>query len=327
MEKSTGRTLRLGIMVIVGALLFTTAAYLIGQKRDLFSRTFEIRAVFNNVNGLQPGNNVRYAGINVGSVTSITIQNDSVIEVALRIKEKIRPYIKKNARASIGTDGLMGNMIVNISAGTGRSPEVENNDILEAYSRIKTDDILKTLNVTNENAAILTANLLDMTQSVMHGKGIISYLMYDTLFRERLDESIYNLAATTKKTNELMQALQIMTSEMANGKGLAGWILTDTLTEKEISATLSQLTKAATDINSSAVTLRAFADQLKRSEGTLPTLMNDTTMVKDVRQSLINLNRGTEKFDENMEALKHSFLTRRYFKKIARDSVREAKKK
>lgn len=326
MEKSTGRSIRLGIMVIVGIAVFTIAAYLIGQKRDMFNRTFTLKAVFNNVNGLQLGNNVRFAGINVGSVTDIMIENDSTIEVTLRIKEKIRPYIKKNAYAAIGTDGLMGNMLVNISPGQGNAAIVANNDVLAAYSRIKTDDILKTLNVTNENAAMLTANLLEMTQSVMHGNGVISFLMYDTLFSKKLDESIRNLAATTQKTNQLMISAQKITQQIENGQGLAGWILNDTLSQKEFAGTLMELNKAAIDINTSAAKLRVTIDQLKEGQGTLPALLNDTTMKSNLVQTLENLNQGTRKFDQNMEALKHSFLTRSYFKKQQRDSLKKTKR-
>ncbi|MFZ5970947.1 MAG: MlaD family protein [Bacteroidota bacterium] len=323
MDKATGRTFRLGIMVIVGVVVFTTAAYLIGQKRDLFSNTFQLRAVFGNVNGLQPGNNVRFNGINVGSVLSITIQNDTTIEAVLRIKEKIRPFIKKNAFVSIGTDGLMGNMLVNINPGAGMAPPVEDNDLLKTYSRIKTDDILKTLNVTNENAALLTSNLLEMLLSVRHGKGIISYLLYDTLFTARLDRSIQNLASTTAKTNELMSTLQQVSADLEKGKGLAGWMLTDTVAQGQIVDALKQLNTASGRVEESAADLQLLMARWKQSEGAIPTLMTDTTMATHLRQTLTHLNSGIKKFDENMEALKYSFLTRRYFKKQAKNTQRE----
>ena len=315
MDKSAGRTIRLGIMVVVGALLFTMAAYLIGQKQDLFSNTFQLRAIFGNVNGLQPGNNVRFNGINVGSVLSIAILNDSTIEVTLRMKEKVRPYIKKNAFASIGTDGLMGNMLVNINPGPGAAPEVENNDLLESYSRIKTDDILKTLNVTNENAALLTSNLLEMLIGIRNGKGILSYLMYDTLFAQRLDQSIQHLAATTAATRELVKTLQQVSTDLEQGEGLAGWLLTDTLSQREIMGTLTALNTAAVHVRQSSTQLETLVTELQMGQGTVPLLMKDTAIANNFKNTLLHLNSGVAKFDQNMEALKHSFLTRRYFKK------------
>src|SRR5690606_19291483 len=193
MEKSTGTTIRLGIFVILGVLIFTVAVYLIGQKQHMFSETFEIAAHFNNVNGLQPGNNVRFSGIDAGSVTEVNFLNDSTIEVRMRIRESLRQHIKQNALATIGTDGLMGNMIVNISPWKGHALTVENKILIQSYSRINTDDILNTLNVTNDNASMLTHDLMEITQQIKTGKGTVSSVLYDTTLRNEVLLTVKNL--------------------------------------------------------------------------------------------------------------------------------------
>jgi phospholipid/cholesterol/gamma-HCH transport system substrate-binding protein len=319
MEKSTGRTIRLGIMVMVGTLLFTAAVYLIGQKQDMFSNTFKLKVTFNNVNGLQPGNNVRFSGINVGSVLTIDIENDSSIQVVLRIREHVRKFIKKDALVTIGTDGLMGNMIVNISPGSGTAPIVENNDELNSFSRVKTDDILKTLNMTNENAAILTRGLLEIVEDIRHGKGTISSLIYDSMLRYQLFQSISNLKKATDKTNMLLEDVRGLTKAVEGGEGLVGYLLKDTLTSKEIIKTISELKIASQNIQEGTDSLKQYIYTITTNNGSLNTLLNDTTMAHDLRQTISNLNKGTAKFDENMEALKHNFLTRGYFKKLEKE--------
>jgi phospholipid/cholesterol/gamma-HCH transport system substrate-binding protein len=313
MEKSTGRTIRLGIMVITGTLLFTIAVYLIGQKQDMFSNTFQLRVIFSNVNGLQPGNNVRFSGINVGSVMSVTIQNDSTIEIVMRVREDVRPFIKSNALVTIGTDGLMGNMIINITPGKGTAPIVENNELLLSYSRVKTDDILKTLNMTNENAAMLTRSLLDVVENIQHGKGTLSYLVYDTMLRINLFQSINNLQNATKKTNLLLADIQDMARDIESGKGLAGYLLRDTVTSGRLLETMTQLQHASVNIQQSTDSLKVFIQELNNQKGSLNALIADTTMARNLKETISNLNKGTAKFDENMEAMKHSFLTRKYF--------------
>lgn len=322
MEKSTGRTIRLGIMVVAGVILLALTAYLIGQKKDMFSNTFRLRAIFNNVNGLQVGNNVRFSGINVGSVMAVTIQNDSSIEVVMRIKESVRKFIRKDAIASIGTDGLMGNMLINLNPGSITSPVVQNNDKLVSFTKIKTDDILRTLNVTNENAAMLTSDLLEVVQSIRYGKGTISSLVYDTTLRTQLADAIFNLREATLKTTELLNTAQTITQEINQGKGLAGWLAKDTLSKVKINKMLSDLQISTISIKHSADSLQRFVNKLNTGKGTLPALLYDTTMANNLRHTLTNLNKGTAKFDENMEALKHNFLTRKYFKQ----KEREAKK-
>jgi phospholipid/cholesterol/gamma-HCH transport system substrate-binding protein len=327
MEKSTSRTIRLGIMVITGVVLFTIAVYLIGQKQDMFSNTFRLNVTFNNVGGLQPGNNVRYSGINVGSVMSVSIVNDTTIEVVLRIKDDARKFIKRNALVTIGTDGLMGNMIININPGRGDSPIVENNDRLSSYSRVKTDDILKTLNMTNENAAILTHDLVELVEDIRNGRGTISSLVYDTALSHQLYLSIQNLRSATEKTNRLLGDVQIMASEIDSGRGLAGYLLRDTLTASQLMKTMKELQQASANIQVSTDSLRTFIHRLNTEQGTLNTLISDTTMAKDLKNTIHNLSEGTAKFDENMEALKSSFLTKKYFKNQEKAKAKEENKK
>lgn len=95
MKKTDSQKVRLGVFVIVGLFFFILAVYLIGNRQNLFSKTFRINAQFNNVNGLQLGNNVRYSGINVGVVKKINMVNDSIILVNMAIDEKIINHIKK----------------------------------------------------------------------------------------------------------------------------------------------------------------------------------------------------------------------------------------
>jgi phospholipid/cholesterol/gamma-HCH transport system substrate-binding protein len=325
MEKSTGRTIRLGIMVITGTLLFTVAVYLIGQKQDMFSNTFNLRVVFSNVNGLQPGNNVRFSGINIGSVMGVNIQNDSTIEVVMRVREDVRKFIKSDALVTIGTDGLMGNMIININPGRGNAPIVEDNTLLQSYSRVKTDDILKTLNMTNENAAMLTRSLLDVVENIQHGKGTLSYLVYDTMLRINLFQSISNLQRATNKTNQLLADVQGMARDIESGKGLAGYLLRDTITSGRLIQTMTELQHASTNIQQSTDSLKSFIQKLNTQEGSLSVLISDTTMAKDLKETISNLNKGTAKFDENMEALKHSFLTKKYFKEKEKENKKEKK--
>lgn len=313
-------------MVITGTLLFTVAVYLIGQKQDMFSNTFNLRVVFNNVSGLQPGNNVRFSGINVGSVLGVNIQNDSTIEVVLRVKEEVRKFIKQDALVTIGTDGLMGNMIININPGKGNVPIVEDNDLLQSYTRVKTDDILKTLNMTNENAAMLTRSLLDVVENIQHGKGTLSYLVYDTMLRINLFQSVENLQKATQKTNLLLANLQDMAGDIESGKGLAGYLLRDTLTSNRLINTMTELQQASANIQQSTDSLKLFMQRLNSEKGTFHAVMTDTTMARDLKETISNLNKGTAKFDENMEALKGSFLTRKYFEEQEKAKAKEKTK-
>jgi len=174
MKNTKSQRVRLGLFVIISTILFVLAVYLIGQRQNMFQKTFTISAYFQNVNGLQKGNNVRYSGINIGTVKGIEMVNDSTIKVDMNIEESILSHIKKNAIATIGSDGLVGNMIVNIVPGKGSDSIISDGDIIASYSKIGPDDILSTLSVSSENAAILTSDLLKITNAMINGKGTLA---------------------------------------------------------------------------------------------------------------------------------------------------------
>jgi phospholipid/cholesterol/gamma-HCH transport system substrate-binding protein len=255
----------------------------------------------------------------------VNIQNDSTIEIVMRVREDVRKFIKSDALVTIGTDGLMGNMIININPGKGNAPIVEDNTLLQSYSRVKTDDILKTLNMTNENAAMLTRSLLDVIENIQHGKGTLSYLVYDTMLRINLFQSINNLQKATHKTNQLLADVQGMAGDIESGKGLAGYLLRDTITSGRLIQTMTELQHASTNIQQSTDSLKLFIQKLNSQKGSLSVLISDTTMAKDLKETISNLNKGTAKFDENMEALKHSFLTKKYFEEQQKEKEKQQK--
>src|SRR5690606_24645963 len=108
MEKSNSQKIKVGIFVVVGTIILIAALYFIGSKQQMFTRNIKIYGTFNNVNGLTLGNNVRYSGINIGTVSKIEMFEEGEITVEMTVEEKVSKFIKKDALASIGTDGLVG---------------------------------------------------------------------------------------------------------------------------------------------------------------------------------------------------------------------------
>jgi len=328
MKKSASQKTRLGIFVIISTILFVVAVYMIGQGKDLFKKTFTISAYFQNVNGLQNGNNVRYAGIDIGTVKSINMVNDSTIKVDMNIEEKIIQHIKKDAIATIGSDGLVGNMIVNIVPGKGTASIIENGDIIESFSKIGADDILSTLSVGSENAALLTVDLLKITTEMLEGEGTIGLLLNDTIMAQDLKQSVYNLKTASKgATKAINELTDIISSIKTNDDSVLGMVLNDSISGKQLKSIVNNLETSSNEINSILNNINTVVNDLNSSEGAYNYITKDTALVNDLKLTIKNINEGTEKFNENMEALKHNFLTRGYFRKLERQEKKAAKAK
>ncbi|TYA58056.1 MlaD family protein [Formosa maritima] len=327
MKKTSKETFNLGLFVMIGLVIFIAAIYFIGEQKNMFDKTFSISANFNNVNGLMQGNNVRYSGINVGTVKNIDMINDSTINVELIINEKMVKHIKKDAIATIGSDGLVGNMIVNIIPGEGFAQPIAQGDVIKTYTKIGTGEMLNTLNTTNENAALLTSKLLDIVNSITKGKGTLGMLINDTIASNDIKETLNNLKLTSIEANKTMLQLNSLISEIDMDESVAGVLLNDTTEANNIRRIISNLETSSLEIQTVITNLNETITNLKEGEGAVNYLSNDPELVKQLDESLQNINEGTEKFNEVMEALKHNFLTRGYFKKLEKEEKKAEKEK
>ncbi len=323
MEKSAADKIKLGIFVILGTVLLVVAAYLIGNRQNMFGQNFTLSAVFRNVNGLQKGNNVRYSGINVGTVAAIEMEQDTVIRVSMIIESRMLPHIKKNAVATIGSDGLVGSMILNILPGDEESEAVDPGDEITSYSRLSTTDMLSTLNVTNENAALLTADLLKVTEALNNGEGTLGRLLNDPVMAEELHQTIKNLHLASNEANSVMKELNTVFTASTLEKSIAGFLLTDTLAAKRVDTLLRSLQQSGSQLDHTLMVLDSLVIGIAEGEGALHYLATDTTMVNRLSRTMRNIEEGSSRFNENMEALKHNFLTRRYFRKLEKEQEKE----
>ncbi|MBT8301678.1 MAG: MCE family protein [Maribacter sp.] len=327
MAKTTLENLKLGIFVVIGTALLVIAAYLIGNRQNMFGQTVTISAVFKNANGLQKGNNVRFSGINVGTVKTIDMVNDTTIRVFMIIEKKMVNHIKKDAVATIGSDGLVGSMILNIIPGEGSASYITAGDELMSFSRIATQDMLSTLNTTNENAAILTADLLKVTQAMTKGKGTMGRLLNDTLMAADIKQTITNMKNASRDVNSTIQKLNAAVDQINFDKSAAGVFLNDTVYGSKMQNMLGNLEKSSIEIAEITKNLNSVIGEIKVGKGALNYLVKDTLLVNSLEITIKNIEESSILFNENMEALKHSFLTRGYFRKLEKEKKKESKQK
>nr|WP_294936930.1 MlaD family protein [uncultured Flavobacterium sp.] len=314
MEKTDAQKIRLGIFVLTGLLLFIAAVYFIGKKQNLFGKTVHLSSVFNNVNGLQMGNNVRYSGINAGTVKDIEMINDTTIRVDMIIDDKVLPHIKKDAIATISSDGLVGNMIVNIIPGTGNAPTVEPGDTLPSFGRVRTEEIMKTLNAAGENAAEVISNLTRITQEIKSGKGTIGALLNDTVMAYDMKESMRALKITSQGTNESVKALNQLLSSLNQKDNVIG-VINDSAVANKLRKTMTNLEKSGEKINGIVDNLNATITNAKDGKGAINYLSNDPKLVGKIDSTMTNINQASKKLNQTMDALKSNFLFRGFFKK------------
>ncbi len=205
MKKNTANKMKLGVFVSFGLALLIAGIYFVGQKQQLFNPTFRVSGVFKDINGLQIGNNVRFAGINIGTIDDIVILSDTAIRIDMLLNQNTQKFIKTDASANIGSDGLMGNKILIISPGNS-GQMIQNNGFIKTHQSINMEDIMIQLERTAENAAKITDDLSQITGNIRSGKGTIGKLFMDTAFAKNIDQSIINIKEGTGGFKQNMDA-------------------------------------------------------------------------------------------------------------------------
>jgi phospholipid/cholesterol/gamma-HCH transport system substrate-binding protein len=203
MKTTAGQKIRIGVFALAGLAVLIAAIFLIGNKKGLFSSTFHVHGMFRNVNGLQIGNNARFAGINVGIVEAIEIVNDTTVKVVLSLDESVRKFIKRDAKLSIGSDGLMGDKLVQISPGGANSnQEVQNGDQLAAVNPFDIDKMIKKITGIADDAGNLIAGLSDIVDKIDNGHGSIGRLLNNDKIAKDLEGTVAQAKTTVAKANK-----------------------------------------------------------------------------------------------------------------------------
>ena len=309
---------KVGIFVIAGVLFLVVMLYMIGRNRNLLGATFTLKAVVSNVNGLVPGNNVRFKGIDVGTVKSISIMNDTAIYVSMLIDDKMKPYIKKNAIASIGTDGVMGNKLININSQEGLSELVAPGDVIYSQNPVETDEMLRTLNTTNENIERITNNLVEISVRLNRNNSLWT-LLSDTAIAMDFKQAITFLRQTAANSSEITSSGKILARSLEQGNGLVHTLFTDTTLSQQLANSLQQIEQASNQTYLIASDLKKVADEIKTGQGAAGLILADSAFKESLLKTATNIEKGTDGFNQNMEALKSNFFFRRHFKKLEKE--------
>lgn len=313
-SKEYRQNVKLGIFVLTGLALFILAVFYIGSERNVFNRTFTISAVFKNVEGLKEGDNVWLSGVKVGTVRNVTIVDEGKVIVKLSLKDNQTEFIKKDATASIGSDGLVGNKIVVIRPGKVKSP-IDHNDTINSLSPTDTQDLINIAKDVGSNTRSLTDDLKIITAKINKGQGIVGELLNEGELSRDLRETIEALRIASHNTNQATVDLKKLVSEIRDGDGLVTKLITDSTYANNFSAALENVADVGVNAKQMSEDLREVAAKFNDPDNAIGVLLADSTFANKLRTTLNNAQSASVKLDENMEALQHNFLFRGYFRK------------
>jgi phospholipid/cholesterol/gamma-HCH transport system substrate-binding protein len=307
MRKEAGSKWKLGMFVIIGVFVFAGTIFYVGKQNNLFGSTFHLTAQFKSAGGLKEGNNIRFSGLNVGTVNTIVLM-DSFVTVDMVIKRKVQEFITADATAIIGSDGLMGDKVLTIKPGSFSKRHVKDGDQIVTEKAIDMDDIMASLKTNVDNAGVITAQLAAFTYKINNGDGILSKVIGDETLASSLQSTLTNLQNTSLQFSKLSASLN-------NGNGALGLVNDE--------GVANQIRKAVSNLESTSNQFSQFSTKMNQGNSALSRLATDQKVGMEMDSTMYNIQQATKKLDENMEALQHNFLLKGFFKKKAKEDAKK----
>lgn len=322
---STKRNITVGIFVLLGIIIFIAGIFVLGGQQKRFTKSIKVIAVFNDVGGLKAGNNVWFSGVKIGTVKRISFYGTAQVEVDMNIEESSQQYIRKDANATISSDGLIGNKIVVITGGTTSHPEVEDGDRLKTVAALSSDQILETLQENNNNLLRVTKDFKELVGNLRKGKGTVGAVLTDSIVADNFKRAMKNLERASDNTVTLTGSVSKFAAKLNTPGSLANQLVTDTAVFRSLKRSATRFESAMTSADQSISTLSRTAENVNKASeklnnpnSPLGVLLTDQETAQSLKSTLKNLNTSTVLLNQDLKAAQNNFLLRGFFKKKAK---------
>jgi phospholipid/cholesterol/gamma-HCH transport system substrate-binding protein len=255
----------------------------------------------------------------VGTVKKISFYGGSQVEVELNVERQAQTHIRKDAKARISTDGLVGNKIVVLTGGSDGEPPVADNDRLESEHLAGPQEIMSTLQASNGNLLAITANLKAISEKLKTGQGTLGELLNDPSFADQIRGSLSHLNAATATSEKMIANLEDFSSRLKQPDGLANKLITDTTVFRHLQDAVTQLNRAAASASDFGASLQTAGKGLNDSHSPVGLLLHDEETADNLQRTIKNLRVSSQELSDDLLAIQHNFLLRGFFKKKNKD--------
>jgi phospholipid/cholesterol/gamma-HCH transport system substrate-binding protein len=304
-ESVNKRAIIVGLFIIIGIMFLVGGVLTIGNLHSTFMKKMTISTVFGDVNGLHSGNNIWFSGVKIGTIKKTEFYENSQVKVIMNINTDSKQYIRKDAKVKISTDGLIGNKILIIYGGTSSAPEIEEGDTLSNETILSIDDIMNTFQQNN-------LNILSITNKMADGEGTIGKLLNNDSIYSAIFDISKSLKTAADDAKILLASLADFSSKINKKGSLANDLVTDTLVFPSIKTSIFKIQDIA---DTASVFIKNLKQAGSNPKSSIGILLYDEESGARLKETIKNLESSSKKLDQDLEAVQHSFLLRKFFRK------------
>ncbi|WP_194973742.1 MlaD family protein [Aquiflexum lacus] len=320
MRNDNKKSVIVGVFVLVGIIIFIAGILTMGGQQKKFVKSIRLNAVFDDIGGLQTGNNVWFSGVKIGTVRKINFYGESQVEIVMSVENEAQEYIRKDSKATIGSDGLIGNKIIVIYGGTTQAPPVQDGDRLIAVMPLDTDKMMSTLQENNKNLVTITENLKVLTTKIAEGKGMVGAVMTDSLLAESFKNTMSAFERAAVRSNVVISDINKITTNLYKEGTLIYDLTNDKETYQNLKSSVEGLQATIENTKELSDGLKVTMDKLNDSDNALGLMLNDAEFAEKLKSTMINTDSATMNLNKGLEALEYTWPFRRGFKRMEKDN-------
>jgi phospholipid/cholesterol/gamma-HCH transport system substrate-binding protein len=278
-----------GAIFLLAVLILRTEKLEVGGKRNQSERF----TIFDSVAGLSLQSAVRIAGVKVGDVRTIALENGKA-RVAIGLGNEVQVY--RDASVSLGSIGILGEKFIDLDPGHSAMGPFPEGMPLPSKAGVSLDNLMETLSEIGKNVKGVTQSL---NESIGGEQG-----------RQKLDEIVDNIRVLTAEFRSMAQENHgAINNTMANVEAISsdlrdklpklaqqfetvGKNLNAILEENrpELKGVMSDVRKLAQSFQGTAENMKVLTDRINKGEGTIGKLLNDETTIKKINEAVDNVN-------------------------------------
>jgi phospholipid/cholesterol/gamma-HCH transport system substrate-binding protein len=308
MGKFASRSVKLGLLVAGGLILFALAIFYLGSQQDLFSSTVVVKSYFKDVKGLMEGNKVQYSGITVGHVAHIEIIDDTTILVQISVDRDVQKFIRTDSKVDIGSDGLMGSKILNIYPGSAVAQSISDDDVLLAQESIDFEEVLEEALSVFKDSRKIASNMLEISNKMNNGDGDFALLVNERNFTSKLDRVGNELLAFSTTANEII-------GKIKQGEGDLGKLIGDSVITSEIHEMMINMDSVVQKSDVLVRELNQYSNQLNNGNGLLTRIAYDTVMADNIDTTIVKISNSVDDVERAAETIDRSWIFNLFSKK------------
>lgn len=317
------RSVVLGIFIIIALVIFALGLFVMGGQQRAFGKTIHVKSVFTNVAGLKKGSNVLFGGVKVGIVKNISLQPGNKVLVEMQIENTAQKFIPKNAIVRLGSDGLIGNKLLEITDGNLQAGHIQNGNTLQSGHASTLEEMFAMLQLNGNNLLEITGDLKQISRKILNGEGSVGKLINDPALANNVQALVNKLHISANNAQTLTKDISAFTAKLEKPGSLTYNVLNDTVIFSRLRSTSRQLDVMAKDAQVIVNKLDHTAETLNDTNKPAGMMLNDAQTATDLKNVIYNLQTGTQKLNETLDALRHNFLLRGSFKKMEKEKAKD----